>query len=330
MALGLVTTAGTVSHTGIGGLTLGGGFGRLGRRFGLSLDNLKSIDIVTADGRLQHASADENPDLFWGVRGGGGNFGVVTSFDFQLHPMERQVVGGNIFFPIDKMRDLLNFYSEYVHAAPDELYCDLLASAPAGGKDGACGVIVCYSGPAGEADAVLAPIRKIGTPILDTVAAVDYVELQRSADNADPRQVGEYLKSGFVNEIPGGLVDKLVDGFEQHAERDFAVYFQHSGGAIGRVPTEATAFAHRKSVANLLCFLSWDLAIDGAPHVGYLKDYWAGVERFTDGYYTNEVANEPQVQVNSNYQGNFERLLKVKQKYDPSNLFRLNGYIASG
>ena len=330
MAAGLVTTAGTVSHTGVGGLTLGGGFGRLGRRFGLSLDNLIAVDIVTADGQLRRASSDENPDLFWGVRGGGGNFGVVTAFDFQLHPMQRQVVGGNIFFPISKLRDLLSFYSEFVHTAPDELYCDMLASAPAGGKDGACGVIVCYSGLAANADAVLAPIRKLGTPILDTVAAVDYVELQRSADNTDPRQIGEYLKSSFVNDIPGALIDKLIAGFVQHEDRDFAFYFQHSGGAIGRVPSDATAFSHRKSVANLMCFLNWDLAIDGTPHVNYLKNYWAGLEPFTDGYYTNEVSNEPQAEVNSNYQGNFRRLLEVKQKYDPDNLFRLNANIATG
>ena len=330
MAVGLVTTAGTVSHTGVGGLTLGGGFGRLARRFGLSLDNLKGVDIVTADGQLRHASADENPDLFWGVRGGGGNFGVVTAFDFQLHPMQRQVVGGNIIFPISKMRDLLNFYSEYAHTAPDELYCDMLASAPAGGKDGICGVIVCYSGPAEKADAVLVPIRKLGTPVLDTVAAVDYVDLQRSGDNADPRQIGEYLKAGFVNEIPGALIDRLIAGFEQHEDRDFAVYFQHSGGTIGRVPADATAFAHRNAVANMYALLSWDLAIDGTPHINYLKDYWAALERFTSGYYTNDVSDEPQKHVNSNYQGNFERLLEVKQKYDPGNLFRLNANIAAG
>ncbi|MDH4125708.1 MAG: FAD-binding protein [Gammaproteobacteria bacterium] len=330
MAVGLVTTAGTVSHTGVGGLTLGGGFGRLARRFGLSLDNLKAVDIVTADGQLRHASADENPDLFWGVRGGGGNFGVVTAFDFQLHPMQRQVVGGNIFFPISKLRDLLNFYSEYVHTAPDDLYCDVLALLPPGGQDSVCGFNVCYSGAAEKADAVLAPIRKLGTPIVDTVAAIDYVDLQRSGDDNDPRQVGEYLKSGFINEIPGALIDELVAGFEPHPDRHFVVLFQHSGGAIGRVASDATAFAHRKSAANLLCMLSWELAIDGAPHIAYLKDFWSKVERFTDGYYTNEVSNEPQAQVNSNYQGNFGRLLEVKQKYDPTNLFRLNANIAAG
>lgn len=328
MAAGLVTTAGTVSHTGVGGLTLGGGFGRVGRRFGLSLDNVKGVDIVTADGGLQHASANENADLFWAVRGGGGNFGVVTSFEFQLHPMQRQVIGGNIFFPISKMRDLLSFYSEYVHTAPDELYCDLLATAPPSGQDGVCGVIICYSGPAEKADAVLAPIRKIGTPVLDTVAAVDYVDLQRSGDNSDPRKVGEYLKSGFVDEISGALIDNIMNEFQQHPDREFALYFQHSGGAIGRIAADATAFAHRKAVANMLCFLNWDLAIDGTPHVAYLKNMWSKLEKFTDGYYTNEVSNEPQAVVNGNYQGNFERLLKVKRQYDPTNLFRLNANIA--
>jgi len=328
MAVGLVTTAGTVSHTGIGGLTLAGGFGRVGRRFGLALDNIKGVDIVTADGQLRHASADENPDLFWAVRGGGGNFGVVTSFEFQLHPMQREVIGGNIMFPFSKARDLMNFYSDFVHEAPDELYCDAMMVGPAKGGDPVCGVHLCYSGPAEKADAVLAPIRKVGTPIADSVAAIDYIELQRSGDESDPRQIGQYMKSGFVDTMPGELVDRMVESFQAHPGRETVLYFQQSGGAIGRVPVAATAFAHRKSAANMLFFISWDLADDGTPHIAYLRKTWAGLEKFTDGYYTTEVSDHSQAVINSNYQGNFARLLQVKQQYDPTNLFRLNANIA--
>lgn len=328
MAVGLVTTAGTVSHTGVGGLTLGGGFGRVGRRFGLSLDNVRAVDIVTADGQLRHASTDENPDLYWGVRGGGGNFGVVTSFEFNLHPMQRQVIGGEILFPLSRLRDFLNFYSEFCVTAPDDLYCDAMIVAPPGGEDGVCGVHVCYSGPADKADAVLAPIRKMATPIVDNVAAIDYVEIQRQWDNTDPRTNAEYIKSGFIDSMSGTLIDNILDGFEPHPDRSTQMYFQHSGGAIGRVPIGDTAFAHRKSIANMLAIINWPLTIDSDPHIAYLRSLWSALEPNTDGYYTNEVADEPQSQVNSNYQGNFDRLLKVKQQYDPTNLFRLNANIA--
>ena len=330
MAVGLVTTAGTVSHTGVGGLTLGGGFGRLGRRFGLALDNVKGVDIVTADGQLRHASADENTELYWGVRGGGGNFGIVTSFEFNLHPMQREVIGGDILFPLDKLRDFLNFYSEFCITAPDDLYCDAMIIAPAGGAAGVCGVHVCYSGPADKADSVLAPIRKVGSPVVDSVAPMDYVELQRLWDNTDPRTDGEYIKAGFIDEMPGDLIDKLVEGVEAHPDRKTTIYFQHSGGAIGRVPASATAFAHRKSAANMLAIINWPLTVESEPHVAYLRKLWSSLETSTDGFYTNEVANEPQAVVNGNYQGNFDRLLKVKQQYDPTNLFRLNANISAG
>ena len=327
MAFGLVTTAGTVSHTGVGGLTLGAGFGRLARRFGLALDNLKGVDIVTADGRLLHASATENPDLFWGVRGGGGNFGVVTSFEFALHPMHREVIGGDVVFPIARARDLLAFYSEFSQAAPDNLYTDFIMQAPPGGKDGACVIHVCHSGTAAEAERDLAALGKLGEPLANTVKAVDYVALQRTWDNTDPRNEGEYLKSGFVNDFPAGLVDTLLAGFQAHPDRSTVVFFQHSGGAIGRVAADATAFPHRQSRANMLVATSWPLSMDGAPHMDYARGYWKSLERFTDGYYTNEVANEAQKVVDANYQGNLEHLRQVKKKYDPANLFRLNANV---
>jgi len=327
MSLGLVTTAGTVSHTGVGGLTLGAGFGRLARRFGLAVDNVRGVDIVTADGRLLHASANEHPDLFWGVRGGGGNFGVVTSFEFGLHPMGRQVIGGDLVFPLSRARELLDFYANFSMAAPDELYCDAVMSAPAGGKDGAFVIHVCYSGPAGDADRVLAPLRKLGKPLNDSIQPVDYVQLQRTWDNTDPRNEGEYLKSGFINDFPPQLVEALIAGFQPDPGRETTVFFQHAGGAIGRVAPDATAFPHRKSRLNMFAVVTWGLDRDGAPHTKYVKDYWAKLQNFTDGYYTNEVAGEPQRQVDENYQGNIGRLVQVKNKYDPTNLFRLNANV---
>jgi FAD binding domain/Berberine and berberine like len=327
MAHGLVTTAGTVSHTGVGGLTLGGGFGRVGRRFGLALDNVKSLDVVTADGQLRHASAEENPDLYWGLRGGGGNFGVVTAFEFALHPMQRQVFGGDILFPISMSREFLKFYGEFCQSAPDDLYCDGLLVSPAGSSDGMCGVHLCYSGPAGKVDEVLAPVRKLGKPVVDSVAAIDYVELQRLLDNLDPRVGGQYSKGGFVNEIPDSLAEKIADGFDLDPGRSTTAYFQHSGGAIGRVAAEATAFPHRRCIAGMYLFNAWPEGADPTRHIDYTRSYWKTLETSTDGYYTNDTGDEPQAMINANYQVNFDRLLTVKNQYDPGNLFRLNANI---
>jgi len=327
MAFGLVTPAGTVSHTGVGGLTLGGGFGRLARRYGLSLDNLKAVDIVTADGELRHASPDVNQDLFWGVRGGGGNFGVVTSFEFQLHPMQRQVIGGNLIYPYARTRDVLRAYADFSMNLPDDFYCDCIILGAADESERVAIIHVCYSGPASKAEKLLAPIRKLGTPIADTIGSVDYVALQRSMDRSDPRNEGEYLKSGFINEFPDTLANAIAEGFEPHPDRNTIVFFQHSGGAIGRVPVADTAFAHRKSMHNMFAVVSWPLDSDQTPHVDYIRRYWKTLQPNTDGYYTNEVSDESQSQVNANYQGNFDRLLKIKTRYDPGNLFRLNANI---
>ncbi len=330
MAVGQVTTAGTVSHTGVGGLTLGAGFGRLGRRFGLALDNVEAVDIVTADGRLLRASADENDDLFWAVRGGGGNFGVVTSFQFRLHPMQRTVVGGEILFPLDRAREVMEVYREHALDGPDEFYCDLMLVSPVEGTSGVAGVHVCYSGPEAKAEKMLAPFYALGTPVVDSVAARDYVEIQRSWDDTDPRNDAEYLKSGFINEFPDSLMDDIITGFEPADGRSVTVYFQHSGGAIGRVASDATAFAHRKSKANMLPVVGWPMQDDAAPHIDYIRRYWRTLEPATDGYYTVDTADEAREVRHANYQGNFPRLLAIKKKYDPGNLFRLNANINPG
>ncbi|MCH5375939.1 MAG: FAD-dependent oxidoreductase, partial [Planctomycetes bacterium] len=284
MAQGLVTTAGTVSHTGVGGLTLGGGFGRLARRFGLALDNVTGVDIVTADGKLVHADANEHPDLFWGVRGGGGNFGVVTTFEFKLHPMQRTVIGGDIVYPLDKLPDVLGFYADYIAEAPDDMYLDFVVSSDPGTKEGVVVLASCYSGPESGADAIYSRIDKLGTPIHNGTKSVDYVALQRSWDNTDPRSTGSYLKSGFIDEFPDKLVDLIVQKYKAQEERGTSMFFQHSGGAIGRVPADATAFAHRKSIANMFAVVEWPLSEPAESLVEYVKEYWKDFEPYTDGW----------------------------------------------
>ena len=327
MAQGLVTTAGTVSHTGVGGLSLGGGFGRLGRKYGLTLDNIRSVDIVTADGRLRHASGDENPDLFWGVRGGGGNFGIVTSFEYALHEMDRMVIAGDVVFPIDRARDLLRFYADHSQKAPDELSMDLIISSPPGGQPGAALIHAVYSGDHARAERVLPPFAKLGEPLANTIGPVDYVALQRAWDNTDPRHGGNYIKSGFVSEISDAQVNAIADGFESDPNRSTMFFYQQAGGAISRVAADATAFPNRDAVNGPAIIVSWAVGADPEPHVRYIRDYWSAIERFTDGFYTNTGDFETQASLNSNYRGNYPRLVALKDRYDPGNLFRLNANI---
>ncbi len=330
MPHGLVTPLGTVSHTGVGGLTTGGGFGRVARRFGLALDNVMSVDVVTADGSVRHANKEQNEDLYWAVRGGGGNFGVVTSFEFQLHPMERQVIGGSLVFPFAKARDVLAFYADYSPAAPDELYLDCFVTPPTtpGGTDGAAGLLACYSGPASESDRVLGPLRKLGTPLADDIKPVDYVALQRSGDVSDPRAMGSYVKNGFSSEINAKLIGTILDGLRGDPGRSSTLYFQHLGGAIGRVDPSATAYAYRYAKQNMMIITAWKASDNAGPPIEWSRQYWKALEPFTRGFYINEVAGDEGARaVNANYLGNYPRLAAIKAKYDPTNLFRLNANI---
>lgn len=328
MSHGLVTPMGTVSHTGVGGLVTGGGFGRLARRFGMSIDNLLSVDVVTADGELRHASADENPDLFWGVRGGGGNFGIVTSFEFRLHPMDRQVLGGAIMHPLSRAEEALRVYGEYGPEAPDELQIDMVVVQPPGGAPGVAGFAICYSGPPDAADRVLAPLRGIGTPVADTVAPMDYVALQRSGDIDDPRARASYLKSGFIPEMPGGLIDAITDGFQGAPDRMTQVIFQQSGGAISRVPASEAAFSQRDAIANMMGAVDWASDSDPAEHVEWIRAFWEPLEPYTTGFYVNDAdPDASRMATVQAYRDNHARLVEVKNRYDPTNLFRLNSNI---
>ena len=326
MSHGLVTTAGSVSHTGVGGLTLGGGFGRLARRFGLSIDNVLEMDVVTPDGKLRRVGPQNDPDLYWALRGGGGNFGVVTSFLFQLHEMQRDVVTGYIAYPLSEAKQILSFYAEYSEKMPDEMS---IGAAVGGrlGKDPGVGISFVWSGDPAKAESYVEPLRKAGTVIYEKVQSMDYVAVQRSGDIDDTRAFTGSMKSGFINKITGELIDNLIDKFEAHPDRSTRFFFGHSGGAIGRVGRTDTAFSHREANYNLLSFVSWKTGDDSEDHIKYIRSHWSNVEPFTTGFYVNDLYDQSQVEVNQTYRDNFPRLLKIKQQYDPTNLFRLNANI---
>ena len=326
MAHGLVTTAGTVSHTGVGGLTLGGGFGRLGRRFGMSIDNVLEMDIVTPDGQLRTVGPQDEPDLYWALRGGGGNFGVVTSFLFRLHPMQRDVVTGSFSYPISEAKQVLRFYGEHSAAMPDEMAMGAgMGARP--GQEPSVGISFVWSGEAGELDELIAPLRKAGKVLAENVQTRDYVALQRSGDIDDPRFFTGQMRSGFVNEVSEGLNDALVDAFESHPARGARVVFSQDGGAISRVGPTETAFALREAQQIVMLFVSRAPDADAADQIDYINAHWAKVTPFTTGFYVNDYFRETQEQVNHAYRENFPRLLKIKQQYDPANLFRLNANI---
>jgi hypothetical protein len=328
MAHGLVTPLGTVSHTGVGGLVTGGGFGRIARKYGLSIDNLNSVHIVTADGEFRRANEAENADLFWGVRGGGGNFGVVTSFEFRLHPMNRQVVGGELVYPLARARDVLRMFGEYGPEAPDELDFSVVMVQPPQGEAGVIMVPVCYCGEPGGLDRALAPLRALGTPLTDNIRPMDYTALQRSGDVSDPRAQGIYLKAGFIPRLDGDLVAAIVDGFPAHPSRMTSIFFQMGGGAIARVPSTATAFSQRDIFANMLAVSAWPIDQDGSAHMQAIREYWGSLERFTHGFYVNDLEpDHTAAAIQANYRANHDRLVAVKNTYDATNLFRMNANV---
>jgi FAD/FMN-containing dehydrogenase len=330
-AHGMVTPLGTVSHTGVGGLTLGGGFGRLARKFGMAIDNLESVDIVTANGKLLHASATENPDLFWAARGGSGNFGIVTNFEFRLHPLQPQVVAGKVLYPIAKAREVLTMWSEYAATAPDDLYIDPMMALPPGNAPGMISLEVCYAGPHADAERALAPIRKLGAPMQDGIKAMDYTHVQRVNDSTDTRGIASYLKAGFIGKSSPELVSAMVDGLQGDPRRMTLLFFQHCGGASSRVAEDATAFAHRYALANMLAVAAWPsnaTAEDAKAHIEATRKYWKTLEPHTRGFYVNDLAREVTAkELNDNYRGNYQRLVGIKMKYDPNNLFRLNANV---
>jgi FAD/FMN-containing dehydrogenase len=320
-AIGMATTMGTAPPTGIAGLTLGGGYGWLMGKYGLACDNLLGVEIVTADGRIHNANADENPDLYWAVRGGGGNFGVATRFDYRLHA-QGPVLGGMVAYPVSRVRDVLDFYREFTSTAPDEL-TTFAGLTPGPDGNPVAAVTVCYSGDLDAGERALKPLRSFGSPVADLIRPMPYVEMQKVLD-VPPGPLCGYWKGGFVREVTDGAVDALVDAIGQ-APIPSLVVFEHFHGAVARVATEATAFSHRNSPHNLLILSLWIDPSQKDRIVRWVRESWNAMRQFTGaGVYVNALADDGEGRIREAYGPNYERLRTIKRRYDPDNFFRLN------
>jgi FAD/FMN-containing dehydrogenase len=326
-AHGLATTAGVVSHTGIAGLTLGGGIGYLGRQHGLTCDNLLGVDLVAADGRRLRASADENPDLFWGVRGGGGNFGVVTSFEYRLHPVGPTVLAGNVVHPVARARDVLRFYSDFSLKAPDELATNAVLRATPEGEP-IVAIAVCYAGRLEDGEKAIEPLRSFGAPLEDDISEIAYTEFQTVLDDVFAAGQQYYWRSRLIRQISDGLIDALLDHFARVPSPQSLVVFQQTGGAASRIGPEETAFFHRDSQYDLIMASIWTDPRDSEANVRWARAVGDAVAPFgSEGVYVNNVIDEGREQVRATYGGNYDRLVALKNEYDPTNLFRLNANI---
>lgn len=332
---GLATTMGTASDTGIAGLTLGGGQGRLMRKLGLTCDNLLGVDIVIADGTVLHASEQENPDLFWGVRGGGGNFGVVTNFEYRLHPLDHPVLAGGRLYPFSQARTVFAAMLDLAANAPDELNVSAgcVSMAPGGpvpiGKYVALEAVYC--GQPADGEKVLEPWKKLGKPALDTISAKSYVNAQKGPAGASPPPLppglGVYIKSGFLNSVPDKLVAEIIHAFENGPEWLGGIGFGALGGAITRVKPTATAYWNRDSQFDLIMDGEWSDHSQDQHNTAVLRDLWKHFEPFTKGYYVNTEPSADEQRLRATYGDNYPRLVQLKNKYDPTNLLHLNANI---
>jgi FAD/FMN-containing dehydrogenase len=334
-AFGLATTGGVVTHTGIAGLTLGGGIGWLMRKHGATVDNLLSAEVVTAEGDVVTASAKEHPDLFWSIRGGGGNFGIVTSFEYQLHRVGPLVLAGPIFHSLDHAPELLRFYRDFISDAPDELTTIFnLRRAPAmpllpsevHGRPVAI-VLVCYAGPPGEGEIIIRPLRAFGSPLVDAIEARPYAELQSMFDATVPHGWHYYWKSSELPPLSDGAIETLAENAAaQTSPLSYCITFQ-LGGAVSRVGEDETAFSQRDAAHNVNVNAVWKKDDpEPARHVEWARRFHAALEPFAcDRVYVNFLGDEGALRVRSAYgKRKYERLATVKEKWDPSNFFRHN------
>lgn len=322
-AFGLATTMGTFSITGIAGLTLGGGLGWLMGKYGLACDNLVSVDLVLADGRFLTVSADENVDLFWAVRGGGGNFGVVTSFEYQLHSLG-PVLAGLVAYPISQASQVLRFFREYAATCPDELgLTAAMLTLPDGNT--IVGVAGCYSGDLDAGQKALKPLRSFGSPVADQFQPMPYTAFQKALDWwAVPEQ--HYWKSSFMRVLPDGVLDVMVDFASRKPSSGSGVAVEFMHGAIQRVPPDATAFAHRDARYSFLLLGRWDTPSRNETCLRWVHEFWDAMRPWLDaGSYVNYMSEgEGEERVRAAYGTNYDRLVKLKNKYDPTNFFRIN------
>src|SRR5919109_710397 len=332
---GLATVGGIVTHTGIAGLTLGGGMGWLMRKHGATVDNLLSVDLVTAEGALLTASEDENPDLFWGIRGGGGNFGVVTSFEYRLHPVGPLVLAGPIFHPLEDAREVLAFYREFIAAAPDELTTIFdLSVAPSlpflpEELHGKALVMVgaCYAGAPEDGIELVRPLKEFGNPIVDLLEPKPYTALQSMFDPFVPHGWNRYWKSVELPPLTDDALDTLVEHVSAlTSPKSYCIVFQ-LGGALARVGEDETAFGQRDAAHNVNINAVWtEDDPEGDRHVAWARDFFSAMQPHARGrVYVNFLGDEGAERVRQAYgDRQYERLVELKRAYDPTNFFRLN------
>jgi FAD/FMN-containing dehydrogenase len=332
----LVVPSGHVSHTGVGGLTLGGGTGWLMRRYGLTIDSLRSAEVVTADGEIVRASADEQPDLFWALRGGGGNFGVVTELEFEAHRFGPELVAGMLVYPLAQAREVLGFVREWMEEAPDELTSfPVFITAPPqppfppelqGTPILAVGV--AYAGPIDEGMRALEPLKRFAAPALDLAGPMPYVALQTMLDASVPHGLHNYNRAEWLEDLTDAAIAVLVEHVERVSSPLSQVILARMGGAVARAPVDATAFPHRQA-RNLLWIVSaWRPDEDPEPHLRWAREIGDAVKPYAaGGVYVNALGDEPADRVRSAFGSNWQRLTQVKRRYDPDNVFHHNANI---
>ncbi|HET7037111.1 MAG TPA: FAD-binding oxidoreductase [Thermomicrobiaceae bacterium] len=331
-AFGLAVPSGIISTTGVAGLTLGGGSGHLTRKYGLTIDNLLSVDMVLADGRAITASDDVNADLFWAIRGGGGNFGVVTSFLFQAHPVDT-VIAGPTLWPLEQAADAMRFYRDFMAGAPEDLNgaFAFLIVPPAPPFPEAlqlktmCGVIWCYTGPAEQAEAVFAPVRAFGPPALDGVHALPYPALQGAFDALYPPGLQHYWKADFVRELPDEAIAQHVAHGATVPTIQSTMHLYPIDGAAHRRGEDDTAYSYRDARWSQVIVGASPKPEDAQMVKDWAVDYWNATHPYSaGGAYVNFMMEEGQDRIRATYRDNYERLVAIKRAYDPTNLFHVN------
>jgi len=326
---GLATTGGVVSSTGIAGLTLGGGEGWLMGKFGLTVDNLLAAEVVTADGQVVVASAEHHQDLFWALRGGGGNFGVAASFEYQAHPLAT-VYGGMVAHPVSRAREVFGFYREFTQAAPDELtvYMSLFANpgaAEEGPEEGMMAMAACHCGDSASAEADLKPLRQFGPPVTDLIQPMPYPVINTLSDGGYPRGAFNYWKSAFLGELSDAAAEIMVDAIRRCPSPMSGLGIVPYLGAVARVEATATAFAHRAPGYSLLIVSQWTDPRDTAANIAWARETFAALRpHMTGRSYVNNLTAEDGRRVHEVWGSNYRRLVTVKRRYDPDNIFRLN------
>ncbi len=323
-AFGLATTLGVVSKTGIAGLTLGGGWGNLHAKYGLALDNVIGADVVTADGRLLTANASENTDLFWGVRGSGGNLGIVTSLEYRLHEVG-PVLGGGVFYPVAKAHEVLRFFREFAATIPDELVIQCGSFTTPDGVP-VFAIAGCYCGPLPEGEKVLKPLRSFGSPVADIFGAISYVQMQSLFDGFFPPGRHTYVKSNFIRSLSDDAVQTIAEYAGKSPSRySFAPFVEHWHGAATRVGVTETAFPHRQNSYNLMFWSNWENPSEADKNIQWMRAAWDTLRPFlVEGSYGNYVSEEGDAFARAAYGPNYERLVSLKNKYDPTNFFCMN------